>query len=78
MKEELKNFERCVLPYVKELLKSKKYSADICRDLSNPFSERLNLELVYDLVKNICENQVSSIDIQVYKVVQKKYKKSGE
>lgn len=62
MKEELKNFERCVLPYVNEISESKKYSKDICRELSSPFSEHLNLDLVYDLVKNICENQVNSKD----------------
>lgn len=58
MKEELKNFNDCVLPYVNDLYESKKYGKDVCTQLRNPLSEYLNLDFVFEVVKNICENKV--------------------
>lgn len=65
MKEEVKKFEDCIFPYVNDIYESKKYSKDICTQLRNPNSERLNLDLVFDVVKHICQNQVNLKDINI-------------
>lgn len=58
LKRELAEFKEIVLPYVEHLLTSRQYSEDVCRQLMNPLSEQLNLELILDLVQLLCQKEV--------------------
>lgn len=52
---EIREFEKNVLPSIQQLILSKQYSREVCRKLMNPNSEKLNVELVLELLKHLCK-----------------------
>lgn len=55
---EISDFEEKVIPYVNDLFRSKQYNVEICKKLKNPLSECLNIDLIFALVKYICDKKV--------------------
>lgn len=68
-KDESFGFRDNVVPYVHKLLESHRYSPNVCHQLMNPLSEKLNLDLVLSLIKHICSQQVKFINILLFKLV---------
>lgn len=61
-----REFDEYIVPHVRQLLKQGKYSSKVCEQLRNPESEQINLELIFDLIKHICESNNDNGAILVF------------
>ncbi|KAK3911803.1 ATP-dependent DNA/RNA helicase DHX36 [Frankliniella fusca] len=56
-KEERKEFEEIMGPYLRSLERSRKYSRNTIEALGNPASEEINYDLMSRLIEHICKNR---------------------
>lgn len=54
-KERNREYFEYIMPYVRELERGNQYSRNTCIQLKNPESEKLNLELIFALLVDICQ-----------------------
>lgn len=52
---EMNEFKTFIEPHIRQLKMQKKYNPLVYNQLRNPNSEKLNLNLIYELLLNICE-----------------------
>lgn len=63
VKQEFTDF---IEPYVRNMRAKKKYSSRVCDNLLSPYSEEINIELIRDLIADICSKEQDDGAILVF------------
>ncbi|KAJ8938405.1 hypothetical protein NQ314_011511 [Rhamnusium bicolor] len=63
MNEDFLNY---IIPYSRQLESEGKYDKDVCRQLKKPESEEMNLDLIFELLCDICQKEKNNGSILVF------------
>lgn len=65
-KKDEREFSDFIEPFVRQLEHERKYSRNVCVQLRNPLSEKMNLDLIFQLLYDICNRERDTGAILVF------------